>query len=170
MPFYLLLAMQAAGMITDFFGTQSQEEMMDKGMQAQQQNINTNIELSRIQSEEQSVSNMQNLRQTLGSQIATFAARGTSTVGGSAVSLLNQSVTNFNSDEATRKLNEYGRENDLRAGLTVSSLQNQADTSKLWQGFSSRTFNRFPSSYAGWQSYYKGAKQGFGLTSNTGAS
>ncbi len=151
MPFYLMLAMQASGMITDYFGTKNQADMMNLGMQLKNAELDTNLEQNRLQTENESLEGMKNLRQTLGSQIAVMAARGTSTAGGSAASLLNESQANFNSDEQIRRLNSLGRENQLRAGAAVSRLQNSSGISKLWQGFASRTLNRFPSSVSGWK-------------------
>ncbi len=161
MPPFLLLAMQAAGMVTDYLGTKNQAELMQMGMQVQQAGIEANIEQTRLETEQSSLDSIKQLRQTIGSQIATFAARGTSTAGGSALGLLNESQGNFNSDERIRRLNALGKQNQLRAGKAMSLLQNSSDTSKLWQSFASRTFNKFPSSVAGWEKL----SEGFGLTS-----
>lgn len=165
MPFYLLLAMQAAGMITDYLGAKSQDEMMKMGMQVQQAGIEANLAQTRLESQEGSLAAMKQLRQTLGTQIATMAARGTSTEGGSALSLLNESVSNFNADEKVRKLNLLGKENQLRVGSAMSRLQYSGDSSKLWQGFATRTMNQFPSSVSGWKQAIADVKEGFGLTS-----
>ena len=166
MPVYLLLAMQAAGMITDYFGTRNQDEMMQMGMRVQQAGIESELAMTRLQSEEGSLAAVKQLRQTMGSQIAAMAARGTKAGAGSAFSLLTESVGNFNADERVRKLNLLGKENQLRAGSAMSRLQYSGESSKLWQGFSSRTINRFPSSVSGWQGI---GAQGFGLTSAPGA-
>lgn len=169
MPFYLLLAMQAAGMITDYFGSKNQADMMRMGQQVDQAGLEANIEQTRLETEDASLQAMKHLRQTIGTQIAIFAARGTSTAGGSAISILNESQANFNTDERTRRMNLLGKENQLRAGIAMSRLKNMSDTSKLWQGFSSRTLNRFSSSisaYSGGGSAFSGSSsQGFGMTS-----
>lgn len=169
MPFYLLLAMQAAGMITDYLGAKSQQEMMNMGLKVQQAGLEANIEQTRLETANESLQGMINLRKTMGSQIAVMAARGTSTGSGSALSLLNESVGNFNADERVRRLNAMGKENQLRANSVMSRLQNSSDISKLWQGFGTRTINRFPSTYAGWKQYGADLKEGFGLTSVAGA-
>ena len=167
--FYLLLAMQAAGMITDYFGTKNQDQLMKMGMKIQQAGIEANIYQTRVESQDASLQAMKQLRQTMGTQIATMAARGTSTAGGSAVSLLTESIGNFNSDEKIRRLNLLGRENQLRAGKAMSQLQYSSDSSKLWQGFAQRTISKFPSTYAGWKQFAADAKEGFGMTSAAGA-
>lgn len=171
---YLLLAMQAAGMITDYFGTKNQDQLMKMGMKVQQAGIEANLYQTRLESQDASLQAMKQLRQTLGSQIATMAARGTSTAGGSAVSLLNESQANFNSDEKIRRMNLLGRENQLMANKTMSRLQYSSDSSKLWQSFAQRTFNKFPTSVSGWQQMFSsgsaaGASQGFGMTAAAGA-
>lgn len=159
---YFLLAMQAAGMITDFFGTQYQTNLMNMGMKIQQAGLEANLYQTKLETENASVQAMIKLRQTLGTQIAMMAARGTSTSAGSAVSLLTESIGNFNADEKIRRLNLLGRENQLRGNSLISSLQNSSDTAKLWQSFASRTFNRFPSSFPGGQ---RSGNEGFGLSS-----
>lgn len=170
MPIYLMLAMQAAGMITDYLGTKNQTEMMNMGLKVQQAGIDANIEQSRLETADASLQGMKNLRQTLGSQIAVMAARGTATNAGSAALALNQSQGTFNSDERVRQLNQLGRENQLRAGKVMTALQNSSDVSKLWSGFASRTFSTIPTSASAWSQAGSGMKQGFGLTSIKGAS
>jgi hypothetical protein len=162
---YLLLAMQAAGMITDYFGTKNQDQLMKMGMKIQQAGIESELEMTRLQSQEDSLAATKQLRQTMGSQIAAMAARGTAMGAGSAWSLLNESVANYNADEKVRKLNLLGKENQLRGQSAISRLQYSGDSSKLWQGFAQRTINRFPSSVSGWQQYGSAIGQGFGMTS-----
>jgi hypothetical protein len=141
MPFALLLAMQASGMIIDYFGTKNQAELMKMGAQLQQAGIESQIEQTKLQSADESLQAMKQLRQTMGSQLAIFAARGTRPSAGSAFSLLTQNISNFNSDERTRRMNLLGRMNELKAGKTISMLNQSSETSKLWQGFAQRTFN-----------------------------
>lgn len=150
MPIYLLLAMQAAGMIVDYFGTKQQAAMNEQGAKLQQAGIEANIYQTRLETEDASLQAMQKLRQNMGTQIATMAARGTKAGAGSSLSLLEEGVGNFFSDERVRRLNQMGREGQLRAGKVMSMLQNQSENSKLWQGFAQRTINRFPTSAAGW--------------------
>ena len=170
MPFFLLLAMQAAGMVVDYLGTKNQSELMDMGAKIQQAGIEANVMQTRLETADASLQAMRKLRQNLGTQLAVQSARGTKSGAGSAFSLLNESIGNFDADERMRRLNGLGKENQLRAGAAISRLKNNSDTSKLWQGFASRTINRFPSSVSGWQQYANQASQGFGLTSIGGNS
>jgi hypothetical protein len=161
--FELMLAMQAAGMITDYFGTKNQDEMMKMGMKVQQAGIEANLYQTRLESQDASNQAMIQLRQTMGTQIAMNAARGTSTGAGSAVSLLNESVANFNADERIRKLNLLGKENQLSAQSTMSRLNYSSESSKLWQGFTQRSLNTLSSSASGWtggSNPFSGAKAG----------
>lgn len=164
MPFFLLLAMQAAGMVVDYLGTKNQAEMMNMGMKVQQAGIDANIEQTRLETQDESLNSMKQLRQTLGTQLAVFAARGTNPGAGSAASIFNESLGNFNADERIRRLNLLGKENQLRAGKAISRLQNSSDISSLWRGFAQRTINRFPTSFSGWQQGAKDVGEGFGLT------
>jgi hypothetical protein len=169
MPFYLLLAMQAAGMVVDFLGTKNQTEMMEMGMKVQQAGIEANIEQNKLETADASLQGMKQLRQSLGTTLAVFAARGTNPGAGSALSIFNESIGNFNADDRIRKLNAMGKENQLRANSGMSRLQYNSDVSKLWQGFSGRAVTRFPSSISGWKQGISDAKSEwnkpyFGLT------
>lgn len=162
MPIYLLLAMQAAGMVVDYFGTRQQDQLMKQGMKIQQAGFETDLAQTRLASQNDSLAAMKQLRQNLGSQIAVMAARGTNPGAGSAFSILNESQGNFNADETIRKMNLLGKENQLRGQSALSKLQYSGDSSKLWQGFASRTFNKFSSSASAYS-------QGFGMTQAAGA-
>ena len=164
LPFALMLSMQAAGMIVDYLGTKNQQEMMNLGNKLNEAGLESNIEQTRLESEQASLAAMKNLRQTIGSQIATFAARGTALGAGSALSTINESFSNFNADERVRSLNAMGKENQLRSGSAINRLNNMTENSKLWTGFSSRTFNRFPTSLSGWKQGIEDFNEGFGLT------
>ena len=161
MPFALMLAMQAAGMIVDYMGTQHQQQLMDMGLKIQQAGIESNVEQTRLEAEDESLQSLKKLRQTLGTQIATFAARGTSTAAGSAVGIMQGSIGNFNTDERMRRMNLLAKTNSLKGEGLISQLNNAGESSKLWQGFAQRTINRFPSSSAGWEQ----AGKSFGLSS-----
>jgi hypothetical protein len=164
MPFALLLAMQAAGMVVDYWGMKEQQRYSRMGQKIQQAGMEANIYATRAETEDASLQAMQELRKNLGSQIAVFAARGTSTSGGSAMSIFNESISNFSADERTRRLNQLVRENEIRAGNTISSLNSSANKSKMWQGFAGRTINRFPSTTEGWKKGINEFKSSFGLT------
>jgi hypothetical protein len=160
MPIALLLAMQAAGMIVDYFGTSRQQYYSDIGFKLQQAGIEANIYQTRLETENESLNAMRELRQRMGTQLAIFGARGTNPGAGSAFTSLTQSLSNFYSDERTRRINEMGRETELKGRGLVSSLNQSGENSKLWQGFTQRTINRFPTS---WNAYSQMGKQ-FGLT------
>jgi hypothetical protein len=164
MPWAFLLAFQASGMIIDYLGTRHQQLLSEMGARAEQSGIEANIQQTRLETEQASLQAMRNLRQTMGTQIAAFAARGTATNAGSSLTALTESLSNFNSDERVRRLNAMGKENQLRGGAAISRLNSMSENSKLWQGFGTRTLNRFPSSYSGWKQAYADVQEGFGLT------
>lgn len=144
MPLALLLAMQAAGMVVDWIGTRNQQEMAAMGAQLQQAGIEASIEQTRLETEDASVEALKRLRKTIGSQAALFAARGTKSGAGTALSIVSDTVGNFASDERVRRINQLGKENTLRAGGVISSLNASGEKSKLWQGFAQRTFSNLP--------------------------
>ncbi len=158
MPFAFLLAMQASGMVVDYLGTRQQADFMRMGAQLQQAGIESQMEMTRLSSEDASLQAMKQLRQSMGAQLAIFGARGTNPSAGSAFSLLTQNIGNFNADERTRRMNLLGRLNELKANKTISMLDQSSQTSKLWQSFAQRSFNRFPTS-----------GQGFGMSSIGGS-
>lgn len=166
MPFALLLAMQAAGMIVDWLGTQNQQRLADMGAKIQQAGIAANIEQTRLETEDASLQALKNLRQALGSQAAVFAARGTKSGAGSALSFMEGSIANFSADERTRRINLLGNINALKAGGVISKLNQSGYNSKLWQGFAQRTINRFGSAEFGGG----GGGSGIGASKFAGAS
>lgn len=143
-----LLGMEAAGMVINYLGNQNQIAMGRMGAELEQAAINSNIEITRAQAEDQTLQSMRKLRQNLGSQIAIQAARGNSSVGGTAVSLLNQSISNFNEDKSSRNLNMMGRINELKAQSTLSRLHEQGFENKLNTDFTKSIFNQIPFAYA----------------------
>ena len=165
MPIWLLLSMQASGMIVDFFGALSQQSKMDMGMKVQQAGIEAEIENNKLETANESLASMKQLRQNLGSQIAVNAARGTQSGAGTAFLGMNESVGAFNADEKVRQLNSLSKENQLRAGGLTSMLQNSTASSQLWQGFANRTFNKLSTSGLQYKAFGKKSVEGFGLTS-----
>lgn len=166
MPLALLLAMQASGMIVDYLGTKNQQQMADMGAKLQQASIESNIEQTRLETEDASLQALKNLRQTMGTQLAIFAARGTSPGAGSALSLVNNSVGNFNADERMRRLNLLGRENALKGNGLISKLNQQSNNASLWQGFTQRSINRFPTSGVGIGGSGGSGGKSYGMTGN----
>jgi len=160
MPFALLLAMQAAGMVTDYLGTKNQQRLAAYGEAVNQAGIEANINQTRLETEDASLQAMRNLRKNIGSQIAVNAARGTKSGAGSALNNINESFANFNADERVRRLNLLGKENQLRGGAAISRLQNMTENTKLWNSFGQRSMQRFPTSASGWS----GVSKSFGLT------
>jgi hypothetical protein len=152
MPYALLLAMQAAGMITDYIGTQNQAALMGMGQQLQEAAIESNIEQTRLEAEDQSLQALTTLRKNLGTQAALFAARGTRSDAGSALSIVTESIGNFNADERMRRMNLLGKTTALKGQGLISRLNTAGEQSKLWQGFAQRSVNRFstnPNAYKG---------------------
>lgn len=160
MPFALLLAMQAAGMVVDYMGTENQSKIAAMGAKVERAGMEANLYQTRLESEDQSLQALKTLRSNMGTQLAIFSARGTNPGAGSALGLLTESVGNFNSDERMRRMNLLGREASIKAGKSISMLNQSAEKSKLWQGFASRTTNKIPTS----PSAYSQMGKSFGIT------
>src|SRR5271165_512932 len=150
MPFGFLLALQAAGMVFDFFGKQNQIAMSKLGAQVEQAGIDANIQTSRLQAEDASLQSMRQLRKNLGTQAAILAARGTRPGTQNSVLAMNESVGNFNADERMRKINQLGNEAQLKAGKVLSTLHEKTFENNTWGEFRNRAFSKLPTSPAAW--------------------
>jgi hypothetical protein len=148
MPFSFLLALQASGMVMDWFGKSEQIRLGRMGEQVEQAGINANIATSRLQTEEDTLASMKKLRQNLGTQAVMMAARG---VGGPMGAVLsNESVGNFNADSRIRRLNQMGNEASLRAQKLMSNLHEKTFENNTWNEFRNNTINRIPTSPEAW--------------------
>lgn len=156
----LLVAMQAAGMVIDWFGSEDQAEKAEEAAELQRIGIEANIRQNRLETEDSSLQALKNLRKNLGSQAALFAARGTRQGAGSAMTFMSESISNFNSDERVRRINAFNTEVALMSGINISHLNQQANNSQIWQGFAQRSLNRIPTNPKTWD--YLG--KSFGLT------
>ena len=141
--------MQAAGMVADYYGMQNQIRMGKMGADLEQAGITANIALTQAQSEDAALQNMRNLRQALGSQAAVMAGRGSANAGGTSISLMNNSVGEFNSDERARKINLLMNTTQLRAQSVLSSLHESASEAQIKKEFFKRSMNMIPGSSLG---------------------
>jgi len=168
MPIGFLLAMQAGGMVFDWIGKQEQIRINKMGAQMEQAGIDYSIAATRLESENASLQEMQDLRKNLGSQAAIMAARGVRAGTSTGALLANESVGNFNADEKMRKLNLMGNEANLRAGKLMSKLHESSYESKVKNEFVTNSINRIPTSESAWKQIGQGfsAKNsyGFGMT------
>ncbi len=149
-PIAFLYALQASGMVVDYFGKQDQIRMSRIGAQIEQAGINSNIASSRLESEEGSLQSMRQLRQNLGTQAAMLAARGVRAGAGTAALFGNESIGNFNADERIRKINQLGNEANLRAGKLMSQFHEKTYENKTWNEFKNSIVDKIstnPSSY-----------------------
>ena len=156
----LLLAMQASGMVIDYMGTKNQQQFAEMGAKVQQAGIEANIQQTRLETEDASLQALKKLRQDMGTSLAIYAQRGTSSSAGNAVIGFGDLKNNFNADERMRRINLLGRKNELKGQKTISVLQQSGDVSKMWQGFAGRSLKTLSSNPDAW----KGMGKSFGLT------
>lgn len=161
----ILLGMQAAGMVIDYTQTRRQQGLVKAGREIEQAQYEANLEALRAQSAQESLASMQQLRQNIGTQIAVQAARGTSSAGGTAVSLRTASQSAFQQDEQTRRMNLLAKEADLRASNVLSGLHATASETQLGQAMTGRFLNMIPLSslVGGLKKDKKTASQGSGF-------
>jgi len=165
MPIAFLLAMQAAGMVVDWYGRKNQIDMARMGEKINQAGIEANINMTRLETEDASLQSMKNLRMALGTQAAIQAARGNRSNAGSAVALSTNAINNFNADERTRRINQVGREATLRAGGVISKLHQDAYENDIWKEFRTNAFNNISSNPG---NYFGGSNNAFSGTKATG--
>lgn len=160
-----LMAMEAAGLIFDYANVQNEKKMIQVGRNLEKAAIETNLEAVRLESNEASLNAMKQLRQNLGSQIATQAARGTRSGVGTALSLSQTSISNFNADERARRMNLLSKEANLRASNVLSGLHTLQSETQLGQAFTGRVLNQLPisSTFKQFQKSELGKKWGFGM-------
>jgi hypothetical protein len=131
-------------MIVDWLGKKDQIKMARMGADIEQAGIESNIESSRLQTEDESLQAMINLRKNMGTQAALFAARGTAGGAGTALVFGQESVGNFNADERIRRINQKGNEARLKAGMTLSKLHQKTYESNVWNEFRQNAINKIP--------------------------
>jgi len=164
MPLAFLLAMQASGMVVDWLGKNEQIRLGKMGAQIEEEGINANIQTSRLESEDASLQAMKQLRMNLGTQAAMLAARGVRSGTQTSVISMNTSVGNFNADERMRRINQIGREANLRAGKLTSQLHQKTFENNIRAEFRNNLFSKIPTS----PSAYSQIGSSFGLTKTGG--
>lgn len=162
----LLLAFQAAGSIIDYRNYKDNKKLIQMGRELEKSAIEANLEALKVQSGEESLQSMKDLRKNLGTQIATAAARGTRIDAGSAAFGIQKSIGSFNADERMRRLNLLSKEANLRAQNVLSGLHTLQSETQLGQAFTSKLFNMVPAS-AAFDAFGKtdlAKKWGFGMS------
>jgi hypothetical protein len=174
-----LVALQASGMILDWFNKSNQVDQARKAALLEQNAIKQNILLSRVQSEQESLNSMIDLRKNLGTQAAIFAARGINPAAGTATLNMQESLSNFNQGERVRKVNQLVREQQLKAKQLISQMHETGTESNIWGNFAQNIFKTAstrPEAYSGMFNgmFGSGAKQSqsrarnYGLTNVNG--
>jgi len=137
-----LLSMQAAGLVTSFFGAKSQQKTIELGRKLENAQFSTNMEAIKLESAQGSLAEMKDVRQNISSQIAVNAARGNR--GASSVAGINETAHNFADDERTRRMNLLAKESELRAGHILSGLHTAQSETQLGQSLLKDIFNTIP--------------------------
>lgn len=139
-----LLSMQAAGLVTSFFGAKSQAKLIALGKKLEDAQFSTNMEAIKLESAQGSLAEMKQVRQNVSSQIAVNAARGNR--GASSYTGIGETTRAFAEDERTRRMNLLAKESELRAGHILSGLHTAQSETKLGQSLLKDLFNTIPTS------------------------
>lgn len=134
-----LLSMQAAGLVSSIFAAHSQDNFIKLGRKLEQDQYNTNLQAIRLESAEASLDEIKQLRQNIGKQIVSQAAKGNR--GAVSYAGINQSANVFDSDERTRRLNLLAKESELRANHVLSGLHSLQSETQLGQSITSTFLN-----------------------------
>jgi hypothetical protein len=137
-----LLAMQAAGLVSSFFGAKSQQKTIELGRKLEKEQFETNLQAIKLQSSEGSLEEMKLVRQNIGSQIAANAAKGNR--GGSSYAGISKSVNTLDKDERTRRMNLLAKESELRANHILSGLHTNQSETQLGQSLMKDALNTLP--------------------------
>lgn len=137
-----LLSMQAAGLVSSAFSYKNKMQTIETGRKLEQEQFTTNLQAIRLQSDQQSLNEIRQVRKNIGSQIAANAAMGRS--GGSAYSGIAETSRSYNEDERTRRLNLLAKESELRAGNVLSGLHTLQSETQLGQALTSQILNTIP--------------------------
>lgn len=108
---YLLLAAQAAGVGLNLYASRQQNKLEGLGYKIDAGNINMRMQQELLMASQQQLSDLGNLEETLASQRAVFAARGTQAGQGSARTIMEASKKAYAEDERARRLNTDFRRN-----------------------------------------------------------
>jgi hypothetical protein len=138
----VLLGMMAGGNILSFEQTRQQQKMAQYGQMVSDAQFKASLEGIRAQAAQDSLAEVKQLRETLGTQIAMQAAMGTATGAGSAASMLMGSLSAEAQDKRMRRLNQMIAEGNLSGQHRLQTLQNLQTQQQLMSGFTQNMFNQ----------------------------
>lgn len=137
---YILIAMQAAGMVVDWFGKENQKDIASRGLKIELAGIDNALTMTRLQTEDASTQAIKNLRSTLGSQAAILAARG----GRFNPGFANEAFGNYAADERMRRFNQKAQEYALNSQKQLLKLHAKGFEAGLDTNFWQSVFNKIP--------------------------
>lgn len=136
----MLIAAQSAGIATNIWKTSQASKLAGVGADLDRRAIDLQMQQNALVSTQQAISNAQNFRDVIAAQNVQFATRGQT--GGSAASLQNDSVREFNKDERTRKLNlDIKNAQSAREKSKISTEASNAK-GKIWGNLLKSSFDK----------------------------
>lgn len=137
-------AMIGVGAISKIFSGDERKKQAEQGAAIEKAGIASNMEAIRLQSAEQSLERLKQLRKTLATQNAMSAARGTATNIGSAFFISQHSEGEFNREERFRRISEKSQLASLKAKSLMSDLGLEQTKSQISSDVTSTLFNMLP--------------------------
>lgn len=127
---FLLLAAQAAGIATNLYAERSQQRFERTGERLTEAQIGLRMNQEQLANTEQTLYQTEQLRETLASQRAIFAARGQSVGSGSARAITEKSMRAFSQDQQARSISQGFRKHQLESNLRLMNIGTQARQSR----------------------------------------
>ncbi len=112
---YLLLAAQAAGVGLNLYANRQQNKIEGLGYNIDEGQLNTRMQQELLVASQQQLSELGNLEETLATQRAMFAARGTNAGQGTARTIMEASSKAYQEDQRARNLNTDFRKNYIES-------------------------------------------------------
>jgi len=122
---YLLLGAQAAGIATSIFANESQNRIGKAGLGVDRAQLALRMEQETLAATQETLFDLQNLRETLSTQAAIMGARGQRTGVGTAHAITQKSLNAYGQDENARRINKGFRESYLNSMSRLKRIESE---------------------------------------------
>ena len=137
----LLMGAQAAGSITSAWGAKNEYKQYKRATELENSQLDLRIQQERISSNEMSIDNLEQLKETLATQRAFMAVRGITPGVGTGLAMANKSIRNFNRDEQARELSLNIGVQQIKAQKSVNKLSLLGKRQQLGTNLAIGAFN-----------------------------
>ena len=143
---YLLMGVQAAGLIGDIWANEASLSISKRGQQLEEAQLDLRLKQEQLASNEQSIANLEQLAETLATQRALMSIRGGTPGVGSNLAVEGKAISTFNRDEQARALSlqflGVQREAQKAVGrITLAGKQAEAGAKSFGKAFNMIPFS-----------------------------